>query len=227
MMMKANIKYFLPALLMFSIFVSSCSTSNKFGDRSEKYSRARTRSNSDRTYKAKETIIVKTSPAKPTTKESAKPNVEMAGKRSSEMIERSEIVESAFKHIGVPYKSAGKTPDEGFDCSGFTNYVFTSNGYTVSGPSGKLASMGVYREQSQLKPGDLVFFGKETQVTHVGMVTNNTKDQTYFIHSSTSMGVKIDEINGSDYWRPKFLFGRDILFEAMNSKANESKASIK
>ncbi len=210
---------------IFTLFLASCSTS-KYGDRSERYSRARVKSKSDRVYKpeSKEPVVVKAN-QKADTKIPDKAMATEAGKKSSDMMMRADMVQSSFKLIGTPYKSTGKTPEEGFDCSGFTNYVYNQNGYKVSGPSGKLAEMGVYRSQSQLKPGDLVFFGKDTQVTHVGMVTNNTKDQTYFIHASTSMGVKIDEINGSDYWRPKFLFGRDILFDLTSDKPGELKAS--
>jgi cell wall-associated NlpC family hydrolase len=230
-------KFFAACFLSLGLFLTSCSTLNKMGgDLSDKYSKARAKNKSDRTYRptkeeeSKDAIIVKAgdktkeSPTKPTTKNEAyKPN---AGQATAEMMKRSEIVQSSFKYIGIPYRSAGTTPDEGFDCSGFTNYVFNLNGYKVSGPSGKLANMGVFRHQAQLKPGDLVFFGLDGTVNHVGMVTNNTKDQTYFIHSSSSMGIKVDEINSSEYWKKRFLFGRDVLFDLIGNKDNGSKAEI-
>jgi cell wall-associated NlpC family hydrolase len=248
---------FLLAFSGFIVLFSSCSTSNKFGNLSDKYSSGRTHSESDRTFKTKESgksedvaeaksnkkskdnsetkkdkkskdpIIVKTngsSDKSPKVKnDTYKPN---AGNATAEMMKRADIVQSSFKFIGIPYKSSGNTPEEGFDCSGFTNYVFNINGYKVSGPSTKLANMGVFRTQSQLKPGDLVFFGLDGTVNHVGMVTNSNKDQTYFIHSSSSMGIKVDEINASEYWKKRFMFGRDILFELMTSKDTGSRAQV-
>lgn len=237
--MKTNIiAAFTAFTLCIGLIFTSCGSINKMGgDLSDKYSKARAKIKSDRTYKStpedksREVVVVKAGANKsketgiksPSTTAVYKPN---AGQATAEMMKRADIVQSSFKYIGIPYKSAGTSPEEGFDCSGFTNYVFNVNGVKVSGPSSKLANMGVFRHQAQLKPGDLVFFGIDGTVNHVGMVTNNTKDQTYFIHSSSSMGIKVDEINASEYWRKRFLFGRDVLFEFLDGKDQGSKAQI-
>ncbi len=124
---------------------------------------------------------------------------------------RQEIVQSALTYKGTNYRPGGKSPQTGFDCSGFTGYVFTQNGIPISGPSDKLAQLGIQKPKDHLKPGDLVFFGNKDRISHVAIVATNTPEEMEIVHSTTSGGVKIDNITHSEYWQSRFLFGVDII----------------
>ncbi len=124
---------------------------------------------------------------------------------------RNEIIVTALQYVGRSYRYGGKTPQSGFDCSGFISYVYTEAGIPLSGASHDQAQLGILKSYENLQPGDLVFFGNKDKVSHVSLVLKNEKDQLEVIHCTTSMGVKIDKISNSSYWKGKFLFARDIL----------------
>lgn len=124
---------------------------------------------------------------------------------------RDEIVLDALKYTGRTYKYGGKSPETGFDCSGFTSFVFNQHGIPVSGPSHQQATQGKQKKQTNLLPGDLVFFGEEDKISHVAIVASNNKNELEVVHSTTSAGVKIDNISQSEYWQSKFLFGIDVI----------------
>jgi cell wall-associated NlpC family hydrolase len=130
---------------------------------------------------------------------------------TSSSAKRSGIVKTAKKYIGKPYVYGGKKPSSGFDCSGFTSHVYKENGVAVHGPSYKQAKQGRKKSLTQLKAGDLVFFGSGTKVTHVAIVANVSKGKIEVIHSTSSRGVVIDDIANSKYWKKRYLFGRDVL----------------
>lgn len=124
---------------------------------------------------------------------------------------RANIVSTAKKYIGKPYVYGGKKPSSGFDCSGFTTHVYKENGVSVSGPSHAQAKQGRKKSMKELKEGDLVFFGSRNKVSHVGIVASVDHNRLQVIHSTSSRGVVVDDISGSDYWQKRYLFGRDIL----------------
>lgn len=133
------------------------------------------------------------------------------GSKNSEDMIRDEIVLSAMKYTGRDYKPGGKSPDTGFDCSGFTSYIFSQNGIPLSGPSHKQATLGKQKSKSSLLPGDLVFFGNEDRISHVAIVASNKKEHLEIVHATTSAGVQIDNITDSEYWTDRYLFGVDIV----------------
>lgn len=98
----------------------------------------------------------------------------------------------AKAQLGKPYKW-GATGPNSFDCSGLTYYAY-KNGAKVSIPrtSREQSKFGKKVSKSELKPGDLVFFGKGSSVSHVGMYIGN--DQ--YIHSpQTGDVVKISKLS--------------------------------
>lgn len=104
---------------------------------------------------------------------------------------------------GIPYHYGGGTTS-GFDCSGFTTYVFNQAGKSLPRTaSGQYA--GTTRiSRSQAQPGDLVFFRQGGGVDHVGIYLGGGK----FIGSQTSTGVAVSTID-SGYWANYFVgFGR-------------------
>lgn len=116
--------------------------------------------------------------------------------------EREKIVALAKKHLGTPYVWAGEEPS-GFDCSGFTSYVFKEVGIVLP-----RRAVDQYNKSTQLKDknvqkGDLIFFDNGSGISHVGIVISNTGKPIVMIHSSTSKGIVITEIESSEYWKKR------------------------
>lgn len=113
-----------------------------------------------------------------------------------------EVLVNALSLTGVRYQYGGKTPESGFDCSGFVSYVF-KQATSLSLPHSTLAisQIGVSVPQTELKPGDLVFFNTlKSAFSHVGIYVGNNR----FIHSPRAGGkVRIESMHES-YWAKRF-----------------------
>ncbi len=83
------------------------------------------------------------------------------------------IVNKAYQYLGVPYVWGGTTPS-GFDCSGFIQYVYKSQGINLPRVSRAQASSGSYVSIANAQPGDILYFG-QSSVTHVGIYLGNNK----------------------------------------------------
>ena len=68
----------------------------------------------------------------------------------------SAVIEVAARYVGVPYRSGGTTP-EGFDCSGFTSYVYAQLGVTIPRVSSAQQAAGTVVSRADALPGDLIF----------------------------------------------------------------------
>jgi cell wall-associated NlpC family hydrolase len=124
------------------------------------------------------------------------------------------IIEYAGNFAGVPYKAGGSTP-KGFDCSGFTQYVFKKYNYYLPRTTQEQSKMGKSIDKKNIQQGDLVFFtGKNKnskQVKHVGIVVDvNRKGNFLFIHASTNQGVTVSSSLES-YYKPRYLLVRRII----------------
>ena len=134
--------------------------------------------------------------------------------RSSER-EAQELLQIANRHIGVRYVFGGTSPERGFDCSGFVQYVYRKTGYSLPRATQQQAAVGKKVKRNDLQPGDLVFFtGSDKNsgiVGHVGIVTEiNRNGQFSFIHVTTRAGVRIDSIE-QPYWNVRYLSARRII----------------
>ena len=79
-------------------------------------------------------------------------------------------VAAAESQIGVPYVWAGATPGRAFDCSGLTMWAWSQGGVSLPHSAQGQYNMSTHISQSQLQPGDLVFFGSSTgSIGHVGI----------------------------------------------------------
>lgn len=123
------------------------------------------------------------------------------------------LVSSSIKFLGMPYKYGGTTPAKynstkkyiggGFDCSGFTQYIYKSFNISLPRVTTDQMRKGTAVSINNLKKGDLVFF---IGGSHTGMYIGDNK----FIHShKTGSFVKITELTG--FWRGAFVTGRRIL----------------
>ncbi|MDT8901895.1 C40 family peptidase [Anaeroselena agilis] len=115
------------------------------------------------------------------------------------------IIQAALRYLGVPYVFGGNTPD-GFDCSGFTRYVFARGGFGLPRMADEQYALGRSVSKAQLRPGDLVFFTTYTDgASHVGIYLGEGK----FISATSSRGVAIDRMADS-YWGPRYIGARRV-----------------
>ncbi len=119
-----------------------------------------------------------------------------------------QVVDYAKQYLGTPYVYGGNGPN-GFDCSGFTKFIYKHFGYTLNRTATDQLSNGVSISRSELQPGDLVFFKYNTSkpVSHVGIYIGGGQ----FIHASTNTyTVKIDNLTSGHYDRV-YVYGRRVL----------------
>lgn len=119
-----------------------------------------------------------------------------------------QLIETAIKLKGVKYKYAGTSPETGFDCSGFTTYVFAQYGIDLPRSSSDMYALGEAVKRSELRAGDLVFFNTSgNKISHVGIYIGNNQ----FIHSSTKRGVIITSLDDPHYWSKRYVGAKRIL----------------
>lgn len=115
----------------------------------------------------------------------------------------SSVATYAQQFLGTSYKYGGTTPS-GFDCSGFTQYVYKNFGVTLSRTAAGQYSNGT--AVTDLQPGDLLMFGKSS-INHVGIYIGGNQ----FVHAANpSKGVRIDSISSS-YYKSNYRGARRIF----------------
>lgn len=122
---------------------------------------------------------------------------------------RQELVRTAKRFIGVPYRWGGTDSNKGFDCSGLTMVTYRLNGLNLPRVSRNQFKAGRWVSRSRLQPGDLVFFATQggRRVSHVGMYVGSNR----FIHAPrTGKTVRIVKLNSS-YWSKRYVGARSYL----------------
>ncbi len=116
----------------------------------------------------------------------------------------SDLVVSAMTYLGVPYRFGGNSQETGFDCSGFTSYVYEHVlGMRLPRRAAEQAQMAGMQnvDKTQLQPGDLVFFNTLRRTfSHVGIYIGENR----FIHAPRSGSVVRIEDMGQSYWQQRF-----------------------
>lgn len=120
-----------------------------------------------------------------------------------------EIADYALQFVGYRYVYGGSSPS-GFDCSGFTSYVYKQFGYKLNRSASDQLDNGTAVSRNELEPGDLVIFKKgnsSKRATHVGLYIGNNQ----FVHASTSkVGVIVSRMSDA-YYTTGFVGGRRIV----------------
>ncbi|MCL6592500.1 MAG: C40 family peptidase [Alicyclobacillus sp.] len=123
-------------------------------------------------------------------------------------VNRSQLVRYAESFIGTPYAWGGTSPS-GFDCSGFTQYVFAHFGVALARTSEDQFGQGVPVSESALQPGDLVFFSTYAPgATHVGIYIGGG-----MMVDAEDAGCIIASIHSS-YWGSRYIGARRVLTTA-------------
>lgn len=126
-----------------------------------------------------------------------------------------DLLDFAFSFEGIRYRRGGKTPS-GFDCSGYTGYVFSQFGIKLNADSRSQFLQGEAVEDIRdVQPGDLVFFGGRgagQRIGHVGIAVEVDYDSgvVTFIHSATSGGVRTDN-TADPYYSYRYKGARRVL----------------
>ena len=116
----------------------------------------------------------------------------------------SEVLAYAMKFVGYPYVYGGSSPS-GFDCSGFTSYVYKHFGVSLSRTAAGQYSNGTAVSRANLQVGDLVMFG--SPINHVGIYAGGGR----IVHAANpSRGVTTDTIN-SGYYNTHYVGARRIF----------------
>ena len=121
---------------------------------------------------------------------------------------RTAVLDYAAKFLGVPYVYGGSTPS-GFDCSGFTSYVYKNTVGSIPRVAQAQYDATTRVSRDDLLPGDLVFFGSSTSsISHVGIYVGSNQ----FIHApSTGDVVKYSSLTGS--YATRYQGAGRVIFE--------------
>jgi len=124
------------------------------------------------------------------------------------MEQMNDVALYALSLADTPYRYGGTSRDNGFDCSGFVQYVYL-NTLKIKLPrtSTEMSRLGEPLNAAQLRPGDLVFFNTRRQpFSHVGIYVGEQR----FVHSPSSgkaiMMASMDE----KYWRSRYNGARRV-----------------
>ena len=120
----------------------------------------------------------------------------------------SDVLAKAETMIGVPYVWGGNTPAQGLDCSGFVRYVYEkATGILLPRVSSQISRQGVAIAQTDLHPGDLVFFNTPRgTATHVGIYVGENQ----FIHAPKKGAFVRIESMKSAYWTHRYYGARRV-----------------
>ena len=117
------------------------------------------------------------------------------------------VTGTALALRGTPYRDGGGDPRGGFDCSGFTQYVFSQHGLRLPREVREQFRSGTTVRPEEVAAGDLLFFTTTGPgPTHVAIAIGGDE----FVHAPSSTGVVRVERLSSSYWSQRFLEARRV-----------------
>lgn len=144
------------------------------------------------------------------------------------------IINYGTKYLGLRYRYGGITP-AGFDCSGFMYYIhrhFNLPLPRIPSSTSKIGKQIYYLDS--LQRGDLIYFKSraayDNTIGHVAIVVKAKKDSVFILHSSTHLGVVIENICHKQWYTSRFLFASHLPDDFYLGNWNDSlmkKYSIK
>jgi uncharacterized protein YgiM (DUF1202 family) len=134
------------------------------------------------------------------------------------------ILTTARQYLGYPYAYIGDDPSTGFSCIGFAHYVFAQSGIYVPEELGQAYGSAPHVDESNLQPGDLVFFQNTVWdgISHVALYVGGGK---MIAADSFQTGVQWDNIDDS-YWQDHYLGATRPLSNPTGTPLNPPAASI-
>jgi cell wall-associated NlpC family hydrolase len=129
------------------------------------------------------------------------------------------VLATADRYVGTRYRYGGESPAEGFDCSGFVQFVFARHGVELPRTSYQQVSAGrpAPGEITALQPGDLMFFAaRGRRVDHVAIYAGDGR----IIHAAAGAGsVRYDGIDTDrgEWLLRRFVTSRRVLPRARSS----------
>ncbi|MBL8060530.1 MAG: C40 family peptidase [Chthonomonas sp.] len=123
------------------------------------------------------------------------------------------LITTALAQQGVRYVWGG-TSRNGFDCSGFVQYVFRQHGVNLPRTSREQATRGTPVSKGALRAGDCLFFvTRGRSISHVGIYIGNNR----FVHASSGGGrVRVNELSG--YYANRFAGARRMSSKFLGSE---------
>lgn len=133
----------------------------------------------------------------------------------SESTANAEIIAFAKKYVGkVKYKYGGTSPDTGFDCSGFVQYVYKHFGTDLPRTSASMSTAFPSIDISDVEPGDLLFFSTSAnsrKVGHVAIAYQKSGDNISMIHATRDGGISIENFSTSYWWKQQFIKASKVV----------------
>lgn len=139
------------------------------------------------------------------------------GSAAPEALGDAGVIDQAMALRGVPFRTGGTTPREGFDCSGFIRYVYRrSTGVELPRTAKDMAGAGHRVARQDLRPGDLVFFNTLGQrFSHVGIYL----DEGRFVHAPRrGKTVSVADMT-EKYWTQRFTGARRVQGDVVSARA--------
>ena len=132
--------------------------------------------------------------------------VEAASNNEQNLIASEYLLAYSYQFLGTRYVYGG-TNASGFDCSGYVQHIYKQFGVNLGRSTSDMYGQGESVAKKDLQEGDLVFFKTTAaKVGHVGIYIGNGK----FVHSSTSQGVIVSNLNDPYYWGERYVGSKRV-----------------
>lgn len=139
--------------------------------------------------KEKPVVVVQPAPA---------PTQNIVYSNAPASVDTSSVLAAARSLLGVRYTSGGTSPETGFDCSGFTSYIYGVTGVSISRSSAGQLSNGAAVSEENLQPGDIIIWANDgsNYAAHSSVYAGGNT----IIHATSNKGVQQTDLNNWKSW---------------------------